>query len=342
VSIPATEVALIGADWVITFALLKGTLVALAAVLATILFARANPALRSILWTSCFATLVLAPAAAVAAPRWTAPLVAFPQRLWQGAAEGSSVSLGLGIPLAGWFFGVWLAVALIKLMSVALDVRAAVRISRTAVPVTDTGTLSLVDEARRALRVARPVRLAYTDAVPGPVSLGWLRPTVLLPAGSDAWPADRLKAVLLHEVAHVRRADWPLVIACEFVRAVYWVNPVFGWLINRLRIAQDRACDALSIRLGGIRADDYAHHLVAVARTLRPRPAITAALPLVGDTGLEARVHAVMKPVRSTSAFGLAAAVLLTLFLGVGLAGADLWRCDAVASPAAPHLSSPT
>lgn len=343
-SIPSiTDIALIGADMVITFTLLKGTLVVLAASAAAIAFSRAKPVLRATLWMSSFGVLVLAPAAMMVAPSWAAPLIAFPQRLWSAAALGSSPGFGLAnVPLAGWFFALWLAVALFLLARLCLDLRAAARISRRALPVSDEGTVALLERARHALRVATPVRLLCSHEIAGPVSLGWRRPTVLLPTGSEAWPSDRLWAVLLHEVAHVRRRDWPVMIACEIVRALHWVNPLVGWLAHRLRVAQDRACDALSIRLGRIRPEEYARHLVDVARTLRTDRRVAAALPLAGSNGLDARVRAIMSPARRTSAPAIVAAALLTLLFGFGLAGAQLWRCDADTPPDTTAASSLT
>ena len=63
-----------------------------------------------------------------------------------------------------------------------------------------------------------------------PMTWGWLRPVVLLPADSATWSDDRRRSVLLHELAHVRRRDWLADSIARAACALYWFNPLaHGW-----------------------------------------------------------------------------------------------------------------
>ena len=93
---------------------------------------------------------------------------------------------------------------------------------------------------------------------------GCLRPALLLPAGAEDWPDQRLRVVLHHELAHVQRNDWMIQIIAELVRAAYWFNPICWMTIRRLVRESEHACDDMALNCG-ISGNDYAEQLLAVA-----------------------------------------------------------------------------
>lgn len=130
-----------------------------------------------------------------------------------------------------------------------------------------------------------------------PLTWGWRRPVILLPAASEAWDGERLRVVLLHEIAHVARGDWGARMLAGVVCALYWFHPL-AWLFSaRLQAESEAACDERVLE-SGVCAPDYAAHLVAVARTLRDgcrtarfAPAMaTSARPSV----IEARLRSIL------------------------------------------------
>ena len=80
-----------------------------------------------------------------------------------------------------------------------------------------------------------------------------LRPAVLLPSDSAGWPDSRRRAVLLHELAHVRRGDAATQLLARVALAFHWGNPLAwtAWgefLKERERAADDLALNAVSAR----------------------------------------------------------------------------------------------
>jgi beta-lactamase regulating signal transducer with metallopeptidase domain len=72
------------------------------------------------------------------------------------------------------------------------------------------------------------------EKVSVPVTFGWRRPTVLLPAGWRAWTVDKLDFVLAHELSHIQRGDYPIRVASALNKALYWFHPLAWWLDRRL------------------------------------------------------------------------------------------------------------
>ncbi|HKJ01856.1 MAG TPA: M56 family metallopeptidase, partial [Longimicrobiales bacterium] len=142
--------------------------------------------------------------------------------------------------------------------------------------------------------IRRPVRVLQGQADAVPMSWGTVRPSILLPSGAGSWPAARVDAVLLHELAHVRRRDCLAQLVAEAAVAIHWYNPLAWFAAHRLRVEREHACDDDVLRQG-TRASQYASELVALARELRPAPVgATAAVPILGPADLRARVRAVL------------------------------------------------
>ena len=132
------------------------------------------------------------------------------------------------------------------------------------------------------------VHVETSDRVDAPLTWGFLRPIVLLPASFSQ--TDR-EAALAHELAHVRRADWLVHMAVWVLCAVFWFQPL-AWLARRelCREAEHAADDAALER--GIRPSAYAQLLLSVA-TRTPRAALG-----VAPSEVARRVDAVLCPDR--------------------------------------------
>src|SRR5262249_36143015 len=141
-----------------------------------------------------------------------------------------------------------------------------------------------------------------------PMTWGWLRPVVLLPSDVDSWDDARRRAVLLHELAHIRRLDCPTQALARLARAVYWFHPL-AWLAERrMRVERERPCDDV-VLLAGARASDYATHLLETARGLRaPRAAALAVTAMARPSPLEGRLLAILDPARRRTGPGRVAA----------------------------------
>jgi TonB family protein len=155
---------------------------------------------------------------------------------------------------------------------------------------------TITGELSRALAIRRPVCVRITRHPAVLATWGVLRPIVLLPSDAASWPAERIRVVLAHELAHVARRDWLVHLIAELARAVYWFNPLFWIACARLRGDSEQACDDIVIE-HGITRTSYAAHLVDLARAFRVHgrlwlPAPTMARP----STLERRIRIMLNP----------------------------------------------
>ncbi len=103
-----------------------------------------------------------------------------------------------------------------------------------------------------------------------PLTCGVWRPMILLPASARAWEPERLRAVLVHESAHVHRGDCLAKHATQAARALLWWNPLAWIVAARAGREQELSCDEAVLR-AGIPAETYATFLMEIARECRGR-----------------------------------------------------------------------
>ena len=80
-----------------------------------------------------------------------------------------------------------------------------------------------------------------------------LKPAVLLPASFSSLPVGVQRAVLAHELWHVRRRDWAWVLLEEGICAAFWFNPAMWWLISRVQSSREEVVDQLTVQLTNAR-----------------------------------------------------------------------------------------
>jgi beta-lactamase regulating signal transducer with metallopeptidase domain len=124
-------------------------------------------------------------------------------------------------------------------------------------------------EGRRALGLwpGNPP-ICESELVAVPVTVGIARPTVMLPVGWRLWSNEKLRGVLAHELAHVRRRDPVVGFLAHINRCIFWFHPLAWWLERKLAVAAEHACDAAAVRELG-QAQPYAETLLDMAELVR-------------------------------------------------------------------------
>lgn len=138
-------------------------------------------------------------------------------------------------------------------------------------------------------------RLLASDRIEMPFACGVVQPTVVLPASAEGWNDSRRRAVLFHELAHVKRRDLVGHTLGRFACALYWFHPLVWTAARRLRGESERACDDLVLSCGAT-ASDYADHLLDIVISVRRYGAPATAMPMARRRELEGRVLAILDP----------------------------------------------
>ncbi|MBI2615219.1 MAG: M56 family metallopeptidase [Gemmatimonadetes bacterium] len=166
-----------------------------------------------------------------------------------------------------WLVPLWGAGCALVLVTLALAIVRTGRLRRLGRPAPGEAE-GLLHLLAARLGLGRPVTLLVLDGNVMPMTFGVLRPVVLMPAAVATWGDDRLRAVVLHELAHVKRHDCLTQLVARAACALYWFNPLVWVAARRLRVERESACDDLVLAAGS-RASEYATHLLEIARRRR-------------------------------------------------------------------------
>jgi GWxTD domain-containing protein len=117
------------------------------------------------------------------------------------------------------------------------------------------------------LRVSRPVILLETCLSDVPVVIGYLRPVILAPVGMLAgMPAAHVEAILLHELAHIKRHDYLVNLLQKAVEGFLFYHPAIWWISGVVRTERENCCDDLVVAESGD-AHGYAAALATLEQT---------------------------------------------------------------------------
>lgn len=169
------------------------------------------------------------------------------------------------------------------------------------------GSLSAVDRLRKRSRPASSQirdfaeeNVRVVESLSSPVALGGFKPVILLPAEAEQWPEDRIRAVLIHEQAHLRNGDPNWQVLAEVACLLHWFNPLVWVIRGAMRREAERAADDAVLR-AGVKATDYASELVAFAAKMGADRQPVAWTAFARRNGVKDRVRAILSPQLSRS-----------------------------------------
>lgn len=198
-------------------------------------------------------------------------------------------------PLWTWLAAGWSLGALLIVSRFGLGLLTLARWSRTGQRVDQADWLATL----RRLAPSRQPKLRVTPAVAAPLSWG-LSPGRILIGPAQLDRPDQAEAVLAHELAHIRRADWLFLALSRLAVALFWFNPLVWMAARELERLSEQAVDEAVVRR--VDREIYARTLVGLAaQVTRSAPAHGAAAGMTGPArSLAERIKTVMSDRKPT------------------------------------------
>ena len=175
--------------------------------------------------------------------------------------------------------------------------------------------------------VTREVRLRIVDNLASPVTAGWWRPVVLVPASLlSGMPPHLLEALLAHEMAHIKRFDYLVNLAQNVIEALLFYHPAVWWISRRIRVEREQIADDFAARQLG----EPRRLALALSELERFQFSTTHLAQAANGGDLMSRIKRLVRP--ETQALSWTAAIPVFGLVAALLAG---WAHESVAAPSA-------
>ena len=309
--------------------LVKATVIMLVGLVAGALAGRARASWRHLVFATTFAGVLALPLIVLAAPEMPIEVVTAQSEdvKRSSIAPTSSTTMTTpativtALPSASTSFAwsvpsiptlllfVWGAGAFFLMLSLIIDLLRVRHLRRHGLPskrLRDFVALLTVDGTRR------PVDVMLHENIQAPVTFGFLRPVIMLPRDAESWNEADLRRALVHELEHIRRADWATQLAARAGCAFYWFHPLIWMTWRNLCLEAERACDDAVVQTA--EHTEYAEQLVSLSRQLTG----TRSQPVLGmakRSDLARRISSLLDTTRGRGRVSLAAAAL-SIFIG--------------------------
>jgi TonB family protein len=282
---------------------LKVTILLGLALLVRRLLSQAHPDRRHLLMRIALATAVVLPLMSFALPTYSLHLFdtllssagyTVPSLVTTTSASGRlSTDAVVGFPWMGYLVLIWIVGVLTVLTRLGYGLVLRSRILRQSQPFEVDEGLRLASQLSEELKIRKPVRLAVSSAVGGPVAWSFMKPIVILPAASLTWSLSNLRLALAHELSHVKRRDDVWMLVGSLATALHWYNPLVWLVRDGLTLEADNVCDGYVVNSG---ADStiYASFMLAMAREcIAVRTPVAIGSEIIGKKQLEVRIMSI-------------------------------------------------
>ncbi len=118
------------------------------------------------------------------------------------------------------------------------------QLSKTGLQPANTVWEQFVTEMADRLGIVQNVNLYLSEFAKSPLTIGYIKPIILLPLASiNQLSTEQVEAVLLHELAHIKRADYLINILVSLVEIILFFNPFTRLLSKTIRKERENCCD---------------------------------------------------------------------------------------------------
>lgn len=211
----------------------------------------ALPILTFLFLQSSLSQAVVSPAIAQATPASSNSL-AVTANLTDQSLEGAYL-ISKQVPLFfPWLTGLWLAGVLALSLRLLGEWRGVQKLKKPGIRPVNEECREYLVEVIQKLQISRPVSTFESPVLQVPTMIGWMRPVILLPTSVlTGLTPEQFRAIISHELAHIRRYDYPVNLLQTVIETLLFYHPAVWWMSRQVRIERENCCDDIAAAVCG-------------------------------------------------------------------------------------------
>ena len=280
-------------SWTLIHSVWQGILLSLLAAAVILFTKRKSPALRYNLLTACLLAFVITvsatlflqiknntaiPASAQInnASNSTQVITIMP-----GASNGISMSISHYAinflnAYSEWIVLAWMVITLLRCLQLSFGLYGLYRLKKVHSSTAGAYWNNRINALKEQMQIKKPVRLLQSGLAKVPSAIGYFSPVILFPCGMlTTMAAGEVEAILVHELAHIRRHDFVVNMLQNVVEIIFFFNPAVLWVSSLVKEERENCCDDIAIE-HSCNKRLYINALVTFGELHRHRPPVLA------------------------------------------------------------------
>jgi bla regulator protein BlaR1 len=174
---------------------------------------------------------------------------------------------------------IWFLIVCARCLQLAFGLYGIYRLRRVRISIVKGDWQQRLQLLADQLRLSKAVTLLESGLAKVPMVIGHLKPVILVPVGLlNALSVDEVEAILIHELAHIRRRDYLVNMLQSGMEIVFFFNPAVLWVSKLIKTERENCCDDLAVAQNNNRID-YIRALVSCEEYQASVPAYAMGFP---------------------------------------------------------------
>jgi bla regulator protein blaR1 len=151
---------------------------------------------------------------------------------------------------AGIIVSIWLMVIIFRCLQLISGLNSLQRMKRRWIMEAGDQWNQKLHELATKLGIRRHVIFLQSSLAKVPMVIGHLKPVLLFPMGLlNNLPQDQVEAILLHELAHIKRNDFLVNLLQQFAEIFFFFNPAVLWISSLIKNERENCCDDIALSI---------------------------------------------------------------------------------------------